>query len=455
MTAVFSAAEVAVVTGADGLSGDESIHFKGVSTDTRTLAPGALFIALTGENFDGHDFVQTAIKRGATGIIASKRIACDTPNVRVFAVGDTREALQALARFHRRRFQIPVIAVTGSNGKTSTKDMIAAVLGTAMPVLKTEANYNNEIGLSQTLLRLNHDHRAVVVEMGMRATGEIAGLSAVASPTMGLITNVGATHIERLGSIENIAAAKAELVQAIDVNGVAILNGDDFRVREMQRRTLARAVLYGLNSDCDVKAMQVEQQQGKVIFLCEAGAVSFRVSLPTPGVHNVYNALAAIAVGLELGVSPGDIARGLSEYEPGKMRLTIKKFDEITVIDDTYNASPLSMAAAIEVLASLAKGRKVAAIGDMLEMGEAGPDAHRLVGEQLVAADVAAVVTVGELASLAGVEARKHGVYAAPCIAHAAAIQALREILQPGDTLLLKGSRGMTMEKLLAVFAEE
>ena len=451
MTAVFTPEDVIAATGASWLSQGGAASFDGVSTDTRTLGPGSLFLALTGEKFDGHAFVREAVKRGACGIVASRRIETE-PGVHVFQVADTLQALQDLARFHRRRFQIPVVAVTGSNGKTSTKDMLAAVLGSVMSVLKTEANFNNEIGLSQTLMRMQSGHEAVVVEMGMRAPGEIAGLAAIALPTVGVVTNVGETHIERLGSIENIAAAKAELACAISESGRIILNGDDPRVRGMRDKTAAKAVLYGLQPDCDVKAVQLEHKPEGVRFRCEAGSVSFSVSLPVPGIHNVYNALAAIATGLELGVTPEAVARGLAGYEPGKMRLNIRQYGEITVIDDTYNASPLSMAAALDVLASTAQGRKVAVIGDMLELGESGPAAHRRVGVQLAVAGVVAVVTLGELAALAGAVASEKGISAVACSDHASAERALKEILRPGDTMLLKGSRGMAMEKLLSLF---
>lgn len=453
MKVSFTPAEVVAATGAEWICQGAAAAFAGVSTDTRTLEAGTLFVALSGENFDGNRFVRSAVESGAAGVVASQRPDTALPPAHVFLVPDTREALQGLARFHRQRFAVPVVAVTGSNGKTSTKDMIAAVLANVMPILKTEANFNNEIGLSQTLLRLEWQHQAIVLEMGMRAAGEIAGLAAVALPTVGVVTNVGETHIERLGSLENIAAAKAELVEAIGAGGVVILNGDDARVRAMQSKTPAKAVFYGLRADCDVRALEIVQQAESVHFRCEAGSAVFPVTLPVPGLHNVYNALAAIAAGLELGVAPSAIASGLSGYEPGKMRLNFRRYHEVTVIDDTYNASPLSMAAAIEVLAAAGKGRKLAAIGDMLEMGEAGPAAHRRVGEQLVSAGVAAVVTIGELAALAGTVTQGKGIPTVCCADHAAAVQALKQALRPGDTVLLKGSRGMAMEKLLAAFA--
>ena len=456
MTVSFTSAEVLAATNGQCVSAGSAKSFVGVSTDTRTLVSGSLFVALTGERFDGHDFIRQAVEQGAAGLVVSRGLTEKLPGVAVFTVSDTRTAFQDLARFHRRRFQLPVIAVTGSNGKTSTKDMIAAVLSTQMNVLKTEANFNNEIGLSQTLLKINSTHQAVVVEMGMRGRGEIAGLAAVALPTVGVVTNVGETHLERLGSMENIAAAKAELVEALDENGVAILNADDRQVQAMHEKTSARAVYYGIASEADVRATQLKSTAQSVDFDCVVEKASFSVTVPMPGIHNVYNTLAAIAVGLELGVAPQRIVEGIALYAPGKMRLNVRQYGAITVIDDTYNASPLSMAAAIEVLASVAKGRKLAAIGDMLELGAAARAAHAKVGEQLAAVGVELVLTIGDMARVAGETALRNGVpVAIDCNNHAQAIHELRQRLLPGDTLLLKGSRGMTMEKLLEAFATQ
>ena len=454
MTARFTAEEVLKATKGQRIASGSIEAFTGISTDTRSLTPGALFVALAGDRFDGHDFLAAALRQGAAGFVVSRVPETPLPEAAVFLVEDTRTAYQDLARFHRSRFGLPVIAVTGSNGKTSTKDMIAAILSTQLHVLKTEANFNNEIGLSQTLLRIDETHQAVVVEMGMRGLGEIAGLAAVALPTVGVVTNVGETHLERLGSIENIASAKAELIEALNKNGAAILNGDDPYVRAMAKKTAAPAKYYGLNPEADIRATHITQTAQAVAFDCTAGTESFKVSVPIPGIHNVYNALAAIAVGLELGLTPEAVSQGLARYEPGKMRLNIKQMNGVTVIDDTYNASPLSMAAAIEVLSSVAKGRKLAAIGDMLELGPAAAAAHAKVGEHLAAIGVEVVFTIGELAGIAGAAALKQGVPAViACSTHEEAVRELRRRLLPGDTLLLKGSRGMTMEKLLNVFA--
>ena len=456
MMVMFTPAEVLAATKGKCLAPGTVAQFAGVATDTRKLAAGSLFVALSGERFDGHDFIEAAVGQGAAGIVASREPAGLPPAVAVFLVPDTRQAYQDLARFHRCRFQIPVIAVTGSNGKTSTKDMIAAVLSTQRNILKTEANFNNEIGLSQTLLKIGPEHEAVVVEMGMRGLGEIAGLAATALPTVGVVTNVGETHLERLGSVENIAAAKAELVEALPAEGIAVLNGDDAHVLAMRRKTNARVVTYGTGPDLDAQAIHLQYSAQGVTFDCLTKQATVGINLPIPGIHNVYNALAAIAVALELGVGLEAAARGLATFESGKMRLNIRNYGDVTVIDDTYNASPLSMAAAIDVLATVAKGRKLAAIGDMLELGAAAPAAHEKVGRQLAAAGVEAVLALGDMARVAAETARDHGVaMVAACPDHPTAIQLLRKILLPGDTLLLKGSRGMTMEKLLDAFAPQ
>lgn len=452
MTACFTLQEVLAATEGRCISPTGQQTFSGVSTDSRTLPAGALYIALSGEKFDGHDYAAEAITKGAAGIVVS-RVLPLTVGMPVILVADCRKALQDLARFHRCRFQVPLIAVTGSNGKTSTKDMIAAVLSTSLNVLKTEANFNNEIGLSQTLLRLDASHQAVVVEMGMRGRGEIAELASIALPTVGVVTNVGETHLERLGTVANIAAAKAELVEALPPTGVAVLSADDELVLAMRAKTAARVVTYAVRNSAEVTATDIAQTAQQVSFQFTADGGRFSVTVPLPGLHTVYNALAAITVGRLLGLTEAKIAAGLAGYQPGKMRLNIRQYEQVTVIDDTYNASPLSMAAAIDVLAGIAKGRKIAAIGDMLELGTVAPAAHEKVGIHLANAGAAIVITVGEMASHAATAATQHGVVTVvACQDHGQAVAALKQLLQSGDTLLIKGSRGMQMEKLLAVF---
>ncbi len=453
----FNLTEVLKATGGSLTKSGSGKMFRGISTDTRTVQSGNLFIALVGERFDGHDFAAQAAAKGAIGVIASKPVQVPD-HITVIEVDNTLAALQALARFHRQRFHIPLIGVTGSNGKTTTKDMLAAVLSGRFKVLKTEANFNNEIGLPLTLLKLEASHDAAVVEMGMRAQGEIRELTEIALPNAGVVTNVGETHMEILGSIENIAAAKAELVEAIAHDDLVVLNADDPHVRPMQSKARGRVVLYGLNPGAFVRAENISSgENGELItkFDCRSPRGSFPVVLHTVGIHNVYNALAAIATGWELGLRPNEIKEGIGSFVPGAMRLEVKKYGEYTVVNDVYNASPLSMAAALDTLAGMTRGRKIAVLGDMLELGDAAVDAHRRIGRRAAEQGVDIVLTVGELAKHIAGAAHESGVKNTQAFTgHNEAIEVLRSLMQPGDYILLKGSRGMKMETMLEAFRD-
>lgn len=453
----FSLTEVLKATGGQLISAGDSKLFQGISTDTRSIQAGNLFVALVGERFDGNEFAAQAVAQGATALLVSKTV--NVPDyVTVIQVSNTLTALQALARFHRQRYSIPVIAVTGSNGKTTTKDMIAAVLSGKFKVLKTEANFNNEIGLSLTLLKLEASHEVAVVEMGMRASGEIRELTEIALPTVGVVTNVGETHMEILGSIENIASAKAELVEAIAPDDLVVLNADDPHVRDMQHKTQGRIVFYGIASQAFVRAENItagKSAELSTTFDCRSVRGSFTVTLPTVGIHNVYNALAAITVGWELGLQPREIQTGISSFVPGAMRLEVTSYGPYTVINDVYNASPLSMAAALTTLANVSKGRKIAVLGDMLELGDASVEAHRRVGRLAAEQGVDSIIAVGELAQHIAAAASEQGVKSTQFFTeHKVAIDALRKLLQPGDYILLKGSRGMKMETMLEAFQD-
>ncbi|MDU4959743.1 MAG: UDP-N-acetylmuramoyl-tripeptide--D-alanyl-D-alanine ligase [Sporomusaceae bacterium] len=449
--AAFLLGEVIAATGGQS-SGDSGKRFNAVATDTRRLEPGSLFIALAGDRFDGHDYLAAAAEHGAAGVVVSRDDLVIPAGVIAVRVDDTRRAFQALARFHRRRFAIPIIAITGSNGKTTTKDMTAAVLSTRFATLKTEANFNNEIGLPQTLLRLESEHQAAVVEMGMRGRGEIRDLAAIAMPTIAIVTTVGETHVELLGSIDNIAAAKAELVEAIPASGTVILNGDNPLVRAMAGNTSAKVVFFGLDH-AEISARDIRQTETGVTFECCCPEQSFGVELAAFGLHNVYNALAAIAAGRELGLSADQIRQGLAAFAPDAMRFSVQMLGDYRVINDAYNASPLSMAAAIDALGDIAAGRKIAVLGDMLELGEVAVDAHRKIGLRLAQRRIEAVITVGGLAKHIAAAAAEAGIQAAACDTHDEARSCIKTVLRPGDTVLLKGSRGMRMEQLLDLFA--
>ncbi len=428
--------------------------FCDVVTDTRLVKKGVLFVALIGEKFDGHDFIQTAIEKGAAGVVVSRNYSetelRDLP-ITVIQAEDTLKAYQLLAKVYRRRFSIPVIAITGSNGKTTTKDFTAAVLSANFNVLKTEANFNNEIGLPKTLLQLQANHQVAVVEMGMRGFGQIAELAEIAQPTIGIVTNVGETHMEILGSLANIAKAKAELVEHLDENSVAILNADNSFVAAMQSKVKGKCITFGIDKPSDLKAGHIKTvHKNCTEFDCTFKGQSYSFVLPIVGRHNVYNVLAALAVGFTLGLSAVEMQKGLTGFAATKMRFEIQQVGLYQVINDAYNASPMSMKAALETLADVAARRKIAVLGDMLELGSVSVAAHKNIGKLVADQKIDALITFGDMAAHIAQEARTAGVQLVyTCKSHAEAGIALKEILQPEDTILFKGSRGMQMEKII------
>ncbi len=435
-------------------------QFTDIVTDTRKIVPGALFVALKGERFNGEDFVSQAIEQGAAGVLVGSQFqqTDDEFGATVIkAVTDTQLAYQQLAAFWRRRFDIPVIAITGSNGKTTTKDMTAAVLSARFPVLKTQGNFNNEIGMPYTLLQLNDMHRVAVVEIGMRGLGQIASLAPFAAPEIGIVTNVGETHIELLGSIENIAKAKAELVEAIPAGGTVILNNDNPYTAAMKDKVRegVRVVTFGIDEDADIKAAALISHDGKTFFQCRVGrgGEQKQLSIPMLGRHNVSNALAAVAAGYVLGLTVEQIAQGLEDLEMTGMRFECRRVGAYNIINDAYNASPMSMEASLSTLKELTtdKGkRSLAVLGDMLELGHVAVPAHQKVGQQAAAAGVCGLITLGEMGREIAKGAKEAGLDAVYSFdTHEEAAAKLRELLQPEDTILFKGSRGMKMETII------
>jgi UDP-N-acetylmuramoyl-tripeptide--D-alanyl-D-alanine ligase len=458
--AQFTVNELSHATGGVLRQGAESTPVFGVSTDSRKVREGDAFIALVGESFDGHAFVAQCLAKGVAGVIVSHAVDVAVPQHAFFLeVENTLYALQDIARFHRQRYDIPVIGVTGSNGKTTTKDMIAAVLVQRFTTLKTQANFNNEIGLPLTLLGLNDEHQAAVVEMGMRGLGEIRELADIALPNLAVVTNVSETHMELLGSIGNIARAKAELVESLSDNGIAFLNSDDILVKSMADRCRGDVVFYGTGVDADVRAVDiVSLGECGTRATVRAGDKTFSVTIPVPGRHNVVNALAAIAVGLRLGMTEEEIRQGLAQFSPSAMRLDIRTTKQgYKVINDVYNASPLSMRAALDTLCDIATNRKIAVLGDMLELGSISEQAHREVGEYAARRGIACVLTLGGQAQFIAEGARKFG-SKLDCIESfmelETLINRLIEVARPGDIILVKGSRGMRMERVAAALDE-
>ena len=435
-------------------------QFTDIVTDTRKIVPGALFVALKGERFNGEDFAAQAVEQGAAGVLVGSEYRQQPGEfgaTLIKAVADTQLAYQQLAAFWRRKFDIPVIAITGSNGKTTTKDMTAAVLSARFPVLKTQGNFNNEIGMPYTLLQLNDMHRAAVVEIGMRGLGQIAALAPFAAPEIGIVTNVGETHIELLGSLENIAKAKAELVEAIPAGGTVILNNDNPYTAAMKDKAKAgvRIVTFGIDNDADIKAAALISHAGKTFFQCRIGreGEQRQLSIPMLGRHNVSNALAAVAAGYVLGLTAEQIGEGLESLEMTGMRFEYRRIGAYNIINDAYNASPMSMEASLTTLKEIAadKGkRSIAVLGDMLELGHVAVPAHQKVGQQAAAAGVCGLITLGEMGREIARGAREAGLEAVYSFAtHEEAAAKLRELLQPEDTILFKGSRGMKMETII------
>ncbi|HET7752786.1 MAG TPA: UDP-N-acetylmuramoyl-tripeptide--D-alanyl-D-alanine ligase [Anaeromyxobacteraceae bacterium] len=435
----------------------------GVSTDTRKISPGALFVALKGESFDGHDFVAQARDAGAGAALVSQawiEAEAELPRgIPLLAVPDTLRALGAVARAHRRRFAIPLVAVTGSNGKTTTREMIGAILRRRGPALKTDGNLNNEIGVPLTLFGLAADHWAGVVEMGMSNPGEIARLAAMTEPRVGVVTNAAPAHLEGLGTIEGVADAKAELYAALPSDGVAVANADDARVLRRAEASGRRLVTFsvGRARKGDVAAVEtLEHGPEGLRFVLAIGNREVEVQLALVGEHNAANAAAAAAAALALGCTDREIVGGLAEVKPVGRRLRVEKLASgVTLVDDCYNANPLSMSAALKTLGELARGgggRAVAVLGDMLELGVDEEALHRALGADVARTGVALYAAFGPRSRAAAEAARDAGMRQQDVVETedvAALAATLRERLAPGDVLLVKGSRGMKLERLV------
>ena len=426
---------------------------RGAAVDSRLVQPGEVFIALPGEHTDGHAYLPEAIDRGAAAVIVARPIADPAVlgDVTVVRVADPLAALGALAMGWRRRFDPLVVGVTGSIAKTSTKEAVATVLGRRFRTLRNEGNQNNEVGLPLTVLRLRPEHQAAVLEMGMYVGGEIADLARIARPRIGVVTAVQAVHLSRIGSLEAIEQAKGELLEALPPDGVAILNADDPIVRRMGDRTTARAVSYGFAGDADIGAEAVESLGlDGMRFMLRAAGTRRPVTIPVLGRLSVHNALAAAAVGVSAGLSPDEIAAGLALGWSAPHRIAVVRLGAVTVVDDTYNASPRSVIAALDLLAGL-PGRRVAVLGEMLELGDASDEGHREVGEAAArTVDWLMVVGVGAAGIAEGAEAAGLSASAILRVHDAdAALAALPPRLRDGDVVLVKASRGVALDAVV------
>jgi UDP-N-acetylmuramoyl-tripeptide--D-alanyl-D-alanine ligase len=437
------------------MQGEARTSFTGVSTDSRSIKPGELFVALRGENFDGHRFFAKALARGARGAVVDHEV--DAPADRTIPlvhVADTLQALGDLAHLWRKQHPIPLVAVVGSNGKTTTKEMAAAILGKRHKVMKNAGNLNNLVGLPLSLLQMNSTHGVAILEMGMNRFGEILRLTQIAAPNLGILTNIGTAHLEGLGSIEGIMQAKGELLQGMGASGRLIFNADDPRVAELSKGFRGERQSFGIRSPADWQALAIiTRADGGVSFQLQGPAGRTPLSLQIMGRHQVYNALAAAAASALLGATMDDIKEGLEAFPPPAMRMEpITLGTGIKVINDAYNANPQSMDAALLALRELVGGRKIAVLGDMWELGAYAEQAHRELGRAIPERGIDLLFLLGrfapqvaEGAKQAGMDPRK--IYLGKD--HRAVGLQLSRILKKGDWVLVKGSRIMRMEDII------
>lgn len=451
MECLFDIKAVAAAVSGDIKNCNADALVASVSTDTRTILDGAVFVALKGERFDGHGFISKAIEGGAVCCVVNR--GGEYGSLPVIEVDDTSKALMDLARCYRKKFDIPTIGITGSVGKTSTKEMIASVLSQSYKTHVTKGNFNNMIGLPLTVFDLSKNDDIMVLEMGMSAFGEISALTRIALPDTAVITNIGLSHIEHLGSREGIRKAKLEILEGLQPDGTVILNGDDALLWEYRGNIDYETLYYGINNkNCDLTAYDVRMYSDGSEFSCRIDGDEYRFALSVPGEHHIYNALAAILTGLKYNIDIEDIKTGVRNFAPSGLRQTVIRLTDYTVIRDCYNASPASMKSGLEVLALTAgKGKKTACLADMLELGEISEEAHKAVGRLVAEYKTDRLITVGTMAHYIARGAEEAGMPSENIFEfenNEEATKNLPNVLENGDIILVKGSRGMKLEEI-------
>lgn len=441
----FTLQEVAAALGLPQMQAQATLA--DVCTDTRKIQPGSLFVCLRGERFDGHSFASQAAQLGAAALLVDHPVDADVPQL---VVTDTGKALLQLAGWYRRRFQLPVVGLTGSVGKTTTKEFIALVLGAKYNTLKTQGNLNNEIGVPQMLFRLEDSHTAAVIEMGMNHFGEISRLTRAVAPTVGLITNIGVSHIENLGSRAGILQAKLEILEGMAPDAPLIVNMDNDMLRTVKLGDRPLLTFAIDDQSADFTATDIAEQGSTTTFTVHHSTFTQPVTIPTVGIHNVYNALAAMAVGYVTGVEPAAAASALANYVPAGMRQNLVQVGGVQVIEDCYNASPDSMRAALQTLGKLPVHRRYAVLGAMLELGDYAKEAHTQVGKMAAENGIDGVLAYGTDAAYIVEAAKQAGLENARLFDTKEALaQSLAQQVQPGDGVLFKGSRGMHLEDVM------
>lgn len=445
--------QLALWCGAELPANFADIAVTGVTSDSRKVCAGSLFVAIKGQKFDGHDYVESAMAQGAAAVLVQHPVKETIPQL---VVDDTVKAYGDLAAGYRRSLDVKVVGVTGSVGKTTTKEMVSTILEGKYRTAKTQGNHNNNLGLPMTVMDMAADTEMAVLEMGMNHFGEMAYLASIAKPDIAVITNIGTSHIEYLGSREGILEAKMEIMQGMDKNGVVVLNGDELLLWNLKEQDGHKKYYFGIeNTACDVVAENVQQMDGGMSFRVRGMGHRFEVFVPAEGLHTVYNALAAITVGLICGMKAEKMQYQLAHFQNTGMRQQVLEENGMTIIADCYNAGPESMEAALNVLGDReTKGRRIAVLGDMLELGTRSMAEHYRIGRLAVSkADM--VFAYGTYSDRLITGAITGGMDKKDCIhfsTHEAMAQKLRSVAKPGDVLLFKGSRGMKMENVLQLF---
>jgi len=446
---LFKVKDILEATGGRLLQGSSGATFKNISTDTRSIKPKELFLAIKGENFNGHSFIKKAIENKAFGVIISERRKSSFPkDFVVILVNDTVKALGDIANFHRRKFKIPVIAVTGSNGKTTTKDMIAHILAQEYNVLSAQGTHNNNIGVPSTLLQLNKKHEVAVLELGTNHKGEILNLSAIALPDIAVFTNIGPSHLEFFRNTKAVFAEKFTLLKNLKLKGVVVINKDDCFLRNIDTdyKIMFKILGYSIKNSSQFRATKINLGFDSLEFLLNNKTW---VRLNTPAEHNIYNALAAIACTDALKVDKAVAKRALESFVFPKSRFNFIKIKDFSLIDDSYNSNPLSLESAIKVMSRYNSGRKILICGDMLELGKDSIKFHYDLGRKLGSYGIDVLITVGKLAKFMakGASSKKISIFTFDSVDKAA--NKLIETINPQDMILIKGSRLLRMERIV------
>lgn len=460
MNWMFKIDEIVKATGGELASAGSQAGVKGISIDSRAINSGECFVALRGAHFDGSEFTKEAVSKGAAAVVSSVHV--DLPeNVALILVADPVKALGDIASFWRNRFNCPCVAITGSNGKSTTKQMTAAALSSLGPVLKTEGNFNNLIGLPLTVLRWTEDHKAAVLEMGMNAPGEIARLTQIGRPHVGVITNVSPAHLELLQNVENVAKAKGELFENIRSDGTIIVNLEDPWVRKLAENYKGKIYTFGMQNEADIRFGRMESRGLESIdMVIYIEGREYNIHLSVPGAHNVMNAMAALAISRVLGVSPEKAIAGLEHFEPMSMRMErVQLSNGVQLVNDCYNANPLSVKEAIRTVSGAKRaGRFVAVLGDMLELGKNASQCHREVGLTAAQYKVDKLFAFGAHAADIAAGANEAGMNSGRILTYTDMDQLKKDVLRflsQGDIILIKGSRGVQMERVTEYLKDE